>query len=49
MAAVKDPVCGMEIEESAAFASEEQGGKKYYFCSLACHEEFKAKPDHYAK
>jgi Cu+-exporting ATPase len=49
MPTVKDPVCGMEIDPNAAHASEEHGGKKYYFCSAACHEKFKAEPKRYAE
>ena len=47
MATVKDPVCGMEIDPKSA-ASEEYRGKTYYFCSDACHDKFKAKPEKYA-
>ena len=37
MATVTDPVCGMEIDSAAAAASEEYGGKTYYFCSEGGH------------
>jgi Cu+-exporting ATPase len=47
MATVKDPVCGMEIDPKTAHASEEYEGQKYYFCSAACHERFKADPKQY--
>jgi len=43
-----DPVCGMTLEESAAKASTDYEGKRYYFCSDACREEFEAHPDQYA-
>jgi YHS domain-containing protein len=48
MATVTDPVCGMEIDSAAAAASEEYGGKTYYFCSEACHQQFVAAPEQYA-
>ncbi len=48
MAAVKDPVCGMEVDPQNAAASEEYRGKTYYFCAKACQEKFKAEPQKYA-
>ena len=47
-ATVTDPVCGMEIDSAAAAASEEYGGKTYYFCSEGCHQQFVAAPAQYA-
>jgi len=41
---VRDPVCGMEIEERAAAATRNVNGTKYYFCSTRCREEFDANP-----
>lgn len=35
----KDPVCGMNVKESEAVTSQEDG-KKQYFCSEACRDEF---------
>ncbi len=35
----KDPVCGMEVDESSAISAEHQG-RKYYFCSVHCREKF---------
>lgn len=46
---VKDPVCGMSIEKSAAKAHEENKGGQYDFCSSDCHSKFKDAPDKYAK
>ena len=48
MATVTDPVCGMEIDSAMAAASEEYGGKTYYFCSEGCHQRFVAAPEQYA-
>ncbi len=41
---VKDPVCGMEIDPQAAFASREHMGKAYYFCSENCVNQFDQSP-----
>ena len=43
----KDPVCGMEIEETSAFSSQTIDGKVYYFCSKACEEKFLSDPGEY--
>lgn len=45
---VRDPVCGMEIEEQEAKATAEYEGQTYYFCSPACREEFLRQPEAYA-
>lgn len=42
---MRDPVCGMEIEEQAAVASQVYDGRTYYFCSEACEEQFLEKPE----
>lgn len=46
---VKDPVCGMTIEESDAAATTEFEGRTYFFCTGACKEEFEQDPDRYAR
>jgi Cu+-exporting ATPase len=48
MAVVKDPVCGMEIEEGKAHAKREHGGRTFYFCSAKCETIFAADPARYA-
>ena len=48
MATVKDPVCGMDLDSNAAAATDTHDGKEYHFCSLLCHEKFKADPKRYA-
>ena len=48
MAQVKDPVCGMMIEDKDAVATSEHEGKKYYFCSKDCKVEFDENPEQYA-
>ena len=45
---VKDPVCGMQVNEASAAAKVEHGGKTYYFCSPACKATFEKHPEKYA-
>lgn len=45
----KDPVCGMSIEESKAFAKADYQGSTYHFCSAKCHQTFQANPGKYTK
>jgi len=40
MAKVKDPVCGMTIEDSKAAAHGTYDGKVVYFCSTACQKSY---------
>lgn len=42
---MKDPVCGMEIEEKSAAGTHEHKGQLYYFCSTHCLEQFKREPE----
>ena len=46
---VRDPVCGMTLEEKDAAASVQHEGKTYYFCSQQCRETFQANPGAYAE
>jgi len=46
---VKDPVCGMEIEETEAKAEETYKGHKYRFCSTKCKEMFVKDPESFLK
>ncbi len=46
---VKDPVCGMMIDEKKAAATSQFLGKTYYFCSTACKKAFDARPEKYVK
>lgn len=41
---VRDPVCKMEIQVAAAVDSVTHQGKKYYFCSEPCADQFQANP-----
>jgi YHS domain-containing protein len=45
--AVKDPVCGMDIETASAAGQTEYKGQTYYFCNLQCKEKFERKPEQY--
>ncbi len=45
---VKDPVCGMEIEPQAAFATRQYKGQTFHFCSENCVSKFDAAPGQYA-
>jgi P-type Cu+ transporter len=45
---VKDPVCGMEIDPGAAFATREHMGQKFYFCSENCVKQFDKDPHQFA-
>ena len=44
---VKDPVCGMSIDPTTAKFSAEHAGETHYFCSVKCHDKFKADPAAY--
>jgi len=45
----KDVVCGMTVDENTPVATIEFEGKKYYFCSQQCVEEFKKNPEKYVE
>lgn len=45
--AVKDPVCGMEIEPASAAGRTEYKGQMYSFCSTHCKEKFDLNPAKY--
>ncbi|MFQ6058916.1 MAG: cation transporter, partial [Anaerolineae bacterium] len=47
MSRVKDPVCGMEIEQQDAVAVRAYDGRDYYFCSADCEAQFVQNPEHY--
>ncbi|MEO8226480.1 MAG: YHS domain-containing protein [Gemmatimonadota bacterium] len=48
MAQVKDPVCGMMIDDKDAVATSDYEGKPYYFCSKECKVDFDENPEDYA-
>jgi Cu+-exporting ATPase len=45
--AVKDPVCGMDVEAATAAGRTEYKGKTYYFCGSKCKEKFDLTPEQY--
>ena len=45
---VRDPVCGMQIDEKKAAGKSEYKGKTYYFCSPGCKGSFDKEPQKYA-
>ena len=45
--AVKDPVCGMDVETATAAGRTEYRGQTYYFCGSKCKEKFDLRPEQY--
>jgi len=45
--AVKDPVCGMDVDPSTSEHQVERDGAAYYFCSAHCLARFEADPAQY--
>lgn len=45
---VKDPVCGMEIDEKKSI-NHNHKGKEYHFCNPTCEWAFKSNPDQFVK
>jgi YHS domain-containing protein len=43
----KDPVCGMEVDESNPAATSDYKGETYYFCAPGCKSAFDADPEKY--
>jgi YHS domain-containing protein len=44
-----DPVCGMNLEENRAEFKTQFAGKKYFFCSEECQQEFESRPEEFAE
>jgi P-type Cu+ transporter len=44
---VKDPVCGMMVDDQDAPARSTYQGKAYFFCSQDCKDTFDANPSKY--
>jgi YHS domain-containing protein len=42
---VKDPVCGMIVDEKKAAATSVYKGATYYFCAKGCKEKFDKDPE----
>lgn len=45
--AVKDLVCGMDVDPATAEARSEYQGQAYYFCCTSCKEKFDRDPEQY--
>ena len=45
----KDPVCNMDVDIENAQYKKDYKGKKYYFCSAECMENFNVNPEKYIK
>ena len=46
-AIIRDPVCGMEFDETEAAASVLWNGSTYWFCTDACKDDFQKDPERY--
>ena len=46
---VKDPVCGMNVDEKTGKFKSEYMGKTYYFCALGCKTQFDKNPKRFVK
>jgi len=46
---VKDPVCGMQVDERQARATAEHKGQTFYFCSQDCKSKFDQNLQRYAR
>ena len=42
--AMKDPVCGMEVDVATAAGHTEHAGQTYSFCSSRCKDKFDKNP-----
>lgn len=46
---VKDPVCGMDVDEKKSGLKVEKDGATHFFCSNGCMKKFKADTAKYLK
>jgi ArsR family transcriptional regulator len=46
---VRDPVCGMRISMSEAYAEVKHDGQAYYLCASGCKEHFEKQPSRYIR
>jgi len=44
---MKDPVCGMQVDERTAAGSADYHGTRYWFCSNQCEATFRGAPEKY--
>ncbi|MHB8568483.1 MAG: YHS domain-containing protein [Nitrososphaerales archaeon] len=45
----KDPVCGMQVDESSSQFKSNFGGRPYYFCSASCKGKFDKAPEKFTR
>ena len=45
--AMKDPVCGMDVDTATAAGRTEHNEQTYYFCGSKCKEKFDLNPEQY--
>ena len=43
----RDPVCGMDVDETSATETAEHKGQTFYFCSRGCRLDFEDDPEKY--
>lgn len=46
--AVRDPVCGMDVEPATAAGHTDHNGQTYYFCGAGCKKKFDLSPEQYS-
>ncbi|RVC41157.1 heavy metal translocating P-type ATPase, partial [Mesorhizobium sp. M4A.F.Ca.ET.090.04.2.1] len=44
---IRDPVCGMTVDQTAGKPTAEHGGQIHHFCSEGCRSKFDADPERY--
>jgi P-type Cu+ transporter len=44
---MKDPICGMMVDEKKARFTSQHEGQTFYFCSATCKTKFDADPHMY--
>jgi Cu+-exporting ATPase len=44
---MKDPVCGMMVDEKTSKLKSEHEGTTFYFCSADCKKKFESDPHRY--
>jgi len=44
---MKDPVCGMMVDEKSSKLKSEHDGETFYFCSVGCKSTFDRDPHRY--
>ncbi len=45
---VRDPICGMIVDENTAKLKTVHKGETYFFCMMSCKKAFDSDPDRFA-